>query len=150
MSTYIIILGSFLAMIRDLKERKIPNKLLAPLFAYQLVYLLVIWDLKGLGVYLLSILIVGGVLLIPFACHQMGAGDVKLLAICGGYFGFTNLNIYIYIGLMGGILALLVMVLRQTQVLRVKEEWKTIPYAVPIFLGTVLYQILEVGSGHLL
>jgi prepilin peptidase CpaA len=53
-------------------------------------------------------LLVGiGLMLIPFAYGQMGAGDVKLMGALGSLLGAYNiLNVFLYTTIAGGILAL--------------------------------------------
>lgn len=59
-----------------------------------------------------------------FALGLMGAGDVKLLSVLGLYVGFSEagLALIIYMALLGGVLSLLLIILR-----RVLAGWKRRP-----------------------
>ncbi len=71
----------------DYAERRVPNWLNAAIalcgFAVQGYY----FGGAGLGHAALGLLVGFGVLIIPWAMHGMGAGDVKLMAAIGVWFG---------------------------------------------------------------
>jgi prepilin peptidase CpaA len=101
------------AAVCDLKENKIPNKLILVGLAGGLLFSAFrgvpqLFD-SGLGC------LVGiGVLLIPFALGWMGAGDVKFLGALGAILGIQWLpRILFYCAIFGGVLAVSSLVVRR-------------------------------------
>lgn len=101
------------------------------------------------GIYLFAALLAFG-----FACFAagiMGAGDVKLMAVLGLYIGWSRESVafLFYIGLLGGALALVVLIVRRIllkhpQKPRVFTKKEPIPYGLAI-AGAFL---LLLGSGR--
>ncbi len=87
--------------------------------------------------------LVAGILL--FAAGVIGGGDMKLLAACACWVGFANLAPFlIIVALVGGILALLLLTLRQALAERIAETSplarllgcsRDVPYGVAIAVG---------------
>ncbi len=96
-----------LAVLIDLRTRRIPNVLIAAGFGLGLVCAVAQQGIAGLpnalGGAALAIL-----LLLPmFAMRAIGAGDVKLLAVVGSFSGpFGFLLVLLYTFLAGGVLAI--------------------------------------------
>jgi len=151
-----------LAMLSDLRSRRIPNRLLAVALAVALLEQCLQLGVIDGGLAWLGGCLVGLLLLMPgYLLRVMGAGDVKLLAVVGAFFSPLGA---VQIGLMscvfGGLYGLIAMI-RQRQVRAglVNSKWMLfaavqafespltrsasepatigrIPYAVAIALGT--------------
>jgi len=92
----------------DTLQARIPNPISVALMLFGLG--LHFWEARwvGLGVAMAGLFTGGGLLLIPYLLGKTGAGDVKALAALGALCGPMNiLNIFVYIGLIGGVIALL-------------------------------------------
>jgi len=142
------------AVVTDLRRRRIPNWLTAATFAAGL--LLNVW-LDGLpgGLSALGGAALGFVLLFPFyAIRAMGAGDVKLLAALGALLGPHDLvSVAVYGAIVGGLMSLVVMawaglfghMLRQLVLVGQLPSLRTglkAPYGVAIAGGVYLAQLL--------
>ena len=91
----------------DLKTRRIPNALTAPLAVGGLVFHLVVAGRPGLKFSLLGLAMGLGIFLVPYMLGGMGGGDVKLIAALGAWLGPKNILITVlYTGVAGGLLAL--------------------------------------------
>ena len=114
----------------DIRFRRVPNEFLyVGLIAYMI---LLYWfgldpwfSLKG-G-------ILGLIVFLPFyLLGGMGAADLKLLGLVGVYLGSQGvLYSALYTALAGGMLAILVLILRTS---------RRLPYAVAIAVGTGIYE----------
>lgn len=158
----LILLGLVLiiSLITDIKERKILNIVTLPAILIGLVFYTFTlgWDgflFSGKG-FLVGL----GLLIIPYLIGGMGAGDVKLMAAIGALTGasFTFYS-FIYTGIIGGIIALILIIkskglgnsikslffsvlFLKSQLGSLKVPAKnsssiTFPYGVAIVLGTV-------------
>lgn len=132
----IIMVLTLIAAIFDAREKRIPN--------YLIIVGLIIWIIWLIqGDYNLSDCI-GGVLvplfaLFPFYMTKgLGAGDVKLLSVCGGFVGMSCLAEYLLVVLITSVVYGVVTALfKKKQIL----NQNLITMAVPIFFGTVIYGI---------
>ena len=110
----VVLVTTFSAMRQDLKDGRIPNRLL-------FICLGTVFFLKlaggGLKMFLMSVtgMLVPLCLLMPlFLIHVQGAGDIKLLAVIGAYFGPAGaLKCLVLSYLAGGVCALVLMVRRR-------------------------------------
>jgi prepilin peptidase CpaA len=107
----ILVPGTLYASWIDYKERRVPNWLNAALalvgFAVQGYF----HGAGGLANGFLGLLVGFGVLIIPWAMHGMGAGDVKLMAAIGVFFGPWMTFLAFAVGaLLGGIIAAVMIV----------------------------------------
>jgi prepilin peptidase CpaA len=129
-------LSSFLAlaMARDLSERRIPNRLVG------------VYAVVGLGLGLvfppgpagavLGLATGFALLLGPFALGFVGAGDVKFLAVVGTFLGPARTLDALVLGMaLGGLFAIPILVRRRWHDAAARTA--TIPYAVPLSLGTL-------------
>ncbi len=149
-----------ICVITDLKSRKIYNKVLFPAL---LAALIIHWMMGGwaaIGFSLTGFFCGLGLLLIPYLLGGMGAGDVKLLALIGALKGtYFVLAAAIYMSLIGGLIAIIVILFRKGFAERMKtlvyfifglrygiriplafgKEWKTqtYPYGLAIAGGAV-------------
>jgi prepilin peptidase CpaA len=118
-----IILVSVLIIcfVTDLKERKIYNKIIFPSLIIIAVLQVAYDGLGGLKLSLFGFIIGLGILLIPYLLGGMGAGDVKLLALIGAAKGITFvLNTAIYMALLGGAIAIVVIIFQKQTISFIK------------------------------
>jgi len=150
----------------DLKKHKIYNKTLLPFLIigliYQCIALKTIIPLDALYGFIFPL-----VLLPFFALNMIGAGDIKLYMVVGIWLGFmTNLNVIVYSFLVGGLCALILLIVRKNGLKRLMYfltylkscfiAFKPLPYqsfddenkdgrfpfAVVIFIGYLTYLVL--------
>lgn len=118
-----IILGLALiiCLITDLKDRKIYNKVIFPSLIVTVILQVAYHGLGGLKLWALGFIIGLSILLVPYFLKGMGAGDVKLLAFIGAAKGtIFVLNTAIYMALLGGVIALLVIIFQKQVVIFIK------------------------------
>ena len=116
----VLVPGVLLASWIDYAKRKVPNWLNAAIavtgFCAQGYFL----GLSGVWSGFLGLLVGFGVLIVPWAMHGMGAGDVKLMAAIGVWFGpWMTLLSFGLGGLIGGVVGLLMILWRK----RLREAW---------------------------
>jgi prepilin peptidase CpaA len=144
MVTYTIIVFCvvLIALITDLRERRIPNLLT---FGGAIVGLIVHtfdsgWD--GLTAGLIGWVVGIALLIIPFLMGGMGAGDVKLMGAIGALMGapfvfFTML----WTGVAGGIISIIYLLYHRTwfslSFRKITASSQSIPYGIAIFIGVV-------------
>lgn len=87
-SIWIVFLG--IACIQDYCRRKISNWLIAGMFLYMGFWRLYDQGVGALGSCLAATALVGLLLYPLFQLAMLGAGDVKLLAVCSGYVGLQQ------------------------------------------------------------
>lgn len=110
----IILIGLVLvAVIFDIKERRIPNQvIIIGLLAAFLNHLLR-GDYTGLILSLQGLAFGTGLLLIPYLLGGFGAGDVKLLGMIGALKGAAFVfNTFLWMAVIGGIIAVIILVRR--------------------------------------
>ena len=113
MLNFFLLLILTICVITDVKSRKIYNKVIYPALLMGFAYHLFTGGWEALGQSFIGFLIGFSLLLIPYMLGGMGAGDVKLLALVGalkgGAFVFES---FIYIALIGGVIALGIIIFR--------------------------------------
>ena len=96
------------AAISDLRERRIPNDLVAAIFFLALLRHLDQGGLAGLVPspgHAISFVLIAGALLFLFARDMLGGGDVKMLAASALYIGSENQGVFfLLVALFGGLL----------------------------------------------
>ncbi|WP_409254400.1 prepilin peptidase [Bacillus sp. SCS-153A] len=128
-------------VVTDLKSRKIYNKVIFPSLLLTLVLHSIFGGFSGLLDSLLGFAVGLGLLLIPYLMGGMGAGDVKLLALIGAIkgVGFV-LTTSFYMALLGGVIALAILLLRKGFFQRVKGILYSVcslTYGLKVPLGVV-------------
>lgn len=160
----ILIFVLLICVITDIKSRKILNVITLPTIIIGLAYHLYSNGFDGFFFSGKGTLVGFALLLIPFMMGGIGAGDVKLLAgigaLKGALFVFYT---FMYAAVIGGLIALVIM-LRQKELigffkrlfyslflikanqgslhLSKTEISPTIPYGVPIAIGTICTYLL--------
>lgn len=90
----------------DYKERRVPNWLNAALALTGMAVQTWYFGLSGLGSAMAGLAVGFACLIIPWAMHGMGAGDVKLMAAIGAWFGPALCLAGFVVGvLVGGVIA---------------------------------------------
>jgi prepilin peptidase CpaA len=151
---FIILMISFYT---DIKERKILNIVTFPAMAFGLIFYGISTGMDGFLFSILGLLTGLGLLIIPYALGGMAAGDVKLLMAIGALKGTSFVfGSFIYIALVGGVIALLILLFKRRLLSTLKRIFVTaklqtlaglsedelhqaFPYGVAIVLGTVCY-----------
>jgi prepilin peptidase CpaA len=123
----ILLLVLFICVITDLKNRKIYNNVIFPALLIGVSSHMVASGWEGLFFSLKGFLLGLGLLLIPYLMNGMGAGDVKLLALIGALKGSVFVfYTAIYMGLIGGLIAVGIMLFRKGLFNRIKTIFYTI------------------------
>lgn len=141
------------AVVTDLRERRISNRLTYPAMAIGLAANAWMGGWTGVSTSIAGWLLGVGLMLLPFGLRAMGAGDVKLMAAIGAFKGpqFV-LMAALYASLAGGLLALLYLIKERrlkTTLRSLAGGWigglggggaraGAIPYAPAIAIGTVI------------
>jgi prepilin peptidase CpaA len=128
-----------LAGIYDVRSRRIPNWVsLSGIILGIGLNSFLYRGMPGLTLSLKGLSLAFGVYLVLYALHAMGAGDVKLMAAVGSVVGWRDwLGIFLITALIGGILALIVVLLR-------KRFRKTV-----VNVGYILGEMAHARAAHL-
>jgi prepilin peptidase CpaA len=156
----LMVLAAAIALVTDVRERRIPNALTLPLAVAGLGIGAVSGGLGGLMLAAAGCLIGGLLLLVPVAKLGWGMGDLKLAAALGAVGGpLFALWMALYAMAAGGIFALLWLT-RQGQLSRVAGGMQrdlrsgqaprarsglSIPYAVPLVAGVAIALLISPG-----
>jgi len=157
MTTIVLFIALAISFITDIKKRRIFNIITFPAMLMGLFFHTITNGWDGFLFSLLGIVTGFGLLMIPYALNGMAAGDVKLLmaigALKGSAFTFSS---FLYIAIIGGIIALIILIVKKDLVNSLKRilfsaQFKTLnslskdelhhafPYGVAIVLGTLSY-----------
>jgi prepilin peptidase CpaA len=110
----------------DYAQRKVPNWLNAVLALTGLSAQAFFFGWQGVGYGLLGMLVGFGVLIVPWAMHGMGAGDVKLMAAIGCWLGpWLTLLSFAVGAILGGVVAV-IMIAASGRVLHAAANLQTI------------------------
>ncbi len=127
----------------DWRQRRIPNALLLPAFLIALMLNSITFGLNGLYFTLAGLSLGFLLLIVPYLLGGMGAGDVKLLMVIGSFGGFYFvLSSFILGALIGGAFSIAVYLYNTF----LHQEISTLPYGIPLSLGTIVFIIL--GNGR--
>lgn len=88
----LVCVGAFTmaAAISDLRSRKIPNKMTAPMCVAGIVYQVSFFQLDGLWASLLGFAVGFGILFVLWMVATAGGGDVKMMAALGTWLGWLT------------------------------------------------------------
>jgi prepilin peptidase CpaA len=129
----VLVLVVIIAAWCDIRTRRIPNPL--PLAGTLLGFALHVWNSgwHGAVTSLEGALLGLGFFIVFYFAGGMGAGDVKLFAAIGALVGPQALVlVFVFTGLLGGILAAAVVIWRR--------QWRaTLPYGAVIAGGTLMF-----------
>lgn len=110
--------------VSDLTTRRIPNYLTLGGALAGLAFQALSYGWGGLEDGLLGLLLGFGLLFIPYLLGGMGAGDVKALAALGAWLGpARTFQLFLYMAIAGGVLALAVLAWRGFRGLRFRQLW---------------------------
>ena len=125
----ILLISTITSLITDIKKRKILNVVTFPTILFGLIYHTLIYGIDGLLFSGKGFLVGLVVLLIPYLLGGMGAGDVKLMAAIGALTGpvFVFYS-FIYTALVGGVIALILIMKRDGLLFSVKNFYYNIPF----------------------
>ena len=166
MPNLVVILILVISIITDLRYRKILNIVTLPAILGGCFYHFYTAGLEGFYFSGQGFLVGLGLLIFPFLMGGIGAGDVKLLAAIGAWKGtFFIFYTGIYAGIIGGLIALLIILKRREFVFTLKRMLFSvaflksakgylvikddvhgsfsIPYAISIALGALLTFLME-------
>lgn len=136
----IIMVLTLIAAIYDARQSRIPN--------YLIISGLIIWtiwmihDSSSYRDCILGLIIPLFALFPFYTIRGLGAGDVKLLSVCGGFIGMNGLLEYLVIVLvMSFVYGVITGIIKKRKIL----NCNLIPMAVPIFMGTVIYAAASLG-----
>ncbi len=105
---------AILSAVVDVRQHRIPNRLTYPGIVLGFVLRSVVYGWKGFLSALAGFLFAGGVFLLFYLIHAMGAGDVKLVAAVGSLLGPQQAAVVLLAtAIAGGVLALLVALFRR-------------------------------------
>jgi prepilin peptidase CpaA len=111
----------------DIKTQRIPNYLTLGAAVSGLGFQLGFHGWGGLWSGFLGLILGFGLLIIPYLLQGMGAGDVKALAALGAWLGpWNTLFLFVYMGICGGLLILLVLAWRGDLWSQMQEGWKSL------------------------
>jgi prepilin peptidase CpaA len=117
----------------DFKYQKIYNKVIYPAIIISIILNVSINGLMGLKTSLTGFVVGLCILLIPYLMGGIGAGDVKLLAFIGALKGsIFVLNTALYMALIGGVIALVMIILSKESKKFFKGFWLWLKY---LFFG---------------
>ncbi len=109
---------------RDIRTRRIPNYLTLGIALSGLGYQLGTQGWQGLTSGLLGLILGFGLLLLPYIWGGLGAGDVKALAALGAWLGpFQTFQLFCFMGLAGGLMALFILWWRGLLWIKIKQGW---------------------------
>lgn len=111
----------------DIKTRRIPNYLTLGTAVAGLGFQLGWHGWGGLWSGFLGLLLGLGLLIIPYLVKGMGAGDVKALAALGAWLGPRDtFYLFLYMGISGGILILLVLIWKGLLWSYIRRGWRSL------------------------
>ena len=143
------------AAVIDLISYRIPNELVLALFVLFLIVAAINWSEVAWVSHIGSAILVFGAGLFLYALRQMGAGDVKLLAVVAlwsGVFALPSLMVFVSLcGLLGMLTIVLLRIIvprlqpvgpsGKQKLPRVLTKGQGIPYAIGIGPGAIIASI---------
>lgn len=111
-----------ICFLTDLKEQRIYNKVIYPALIAAVILNSISYGFNGFKLTVTGFAVGLAILLVPYFLGGIGAGDVKLLALIGAFKGsIFVMNTAIYMALIGGIIALIIILVHKQTVRFFKE-----------------------------
>lgn len=134
----ILIVILSICFITDITVQKIYNKVIFPSLAAAFIFNTIFYGYSGLKLSVVGFATGLCILLIPYFLGGIGAGDVKLLSLIGAIKGSTFvLNTAIYMALIGGIIAIIIILLHK----ETKNFIKTLFFWIVSFFHGTRYKL---------
>ena len=109
---YFLTIVLLIAVIVDIRSHKIPNWLTFSSSIIAIIYHTCVKGTEGLLFSLKGLLVGIAVLIIPYLMGGIGAGDVKLMGVIGGFLGYGSVFIaFLCSAIIGGFYALMLLAL---------------------------------------
>jgi len=170
----ILVPGVLWASWIDYAERRVPNWLNATLLVFGLMAQFSFHGWAGVQHGFFGALVGFGVLILPWCMHAMGAGDVKLMAAIGMWFGAPMTLVSFAIGaILGGVIAMFMimssgrsqMALANARTIMTKFQKpetafgnygsaksfgntsQLLPYGVPLTIGSLIVLTIRLVNG---
>lgn len=140
----VLVLVLVICFVTDFKQQKIYNFVMFPSLITAFILNLCFNGFAGLKLSLLGFVTGLCILLIPYLLGGMGAGDVKLLTFIGVLKGSVFvLNTAIYMALIGGVIALIIIIFQKQTV----KFFKTFFLWLFSFFSGIRYKLEFENSG---
>jgi Flp pilus assembly protein protease CpaA len=133
-----------LAAVWDVAQRRVPNPLIVAGLLLGLGFETQSGGFAGLGLSFLGAAVALGLLIVPFAMHKIGGGDVKLAMVCGTFLGWRGAIHVVLIGsVIQGLLALVMMIWAKyaPRFGRQEPDLARLPQAVGYAIAAIAYSI---------
>ena len=162
----ILIMILIICMITDFLNRKIYNKVIFPSIGLALLLNSYFFGIEGIKIFGTGFIAGFGIFFIPFILNWIGAGDLKLVAVVGGFKGlYFLLYASLIIAVIGALVSLIYVIkdkqfkATMTKIFNFltwifvhkknlssyskKMETSTIPYGVAIGVGAIITIVAE-------
>lgn len=118
-STILLLVILSISMISDLKIGKVKNWIIISGLVLSLLFQIRFLGLKGIGIFILGIGLPVVMLFLLFLFRVMGAGDIKLISVVGGFLGPRAVFQCIVITfILGAVFALIKIIIKQNLLYR--------------------------------
>lgn len=169
-----VVIFTLIAMVSDVRTRRLPNWLTVPAFVGGLVFHLVTGGLGGLGTAALGFAVGFSALLVLWLIGGGGGGDVKLMGALGAWLGPVPILIVLALSATFALLGTVSMAAwdlcnqgfgymrrrylsstsvhskgarSQEEVVKRRQTRRFLPYALPVALGTWLFLAWKIFMG---
>lgn len=112
----ILCISLIIVSVCDYMRKKIPNWMVALIFAMGMWHSFYLSGVTGAGMYILVVLAVVFSLYPFFRIGGLGAGDVKLLSVCSGYFMKRRILYFLFFSMLISVVFSIVKLFRERNV----------------------------------